>query len=92
MARLRRPAPPKVRDEAVPDHLARCVVEDWVAPDEIPPHLPTTVNSRAPGADYIADARLILAWRRHHRALVAWLAEHLTAERPPYSRPTWRSQ
>jgi hypothetical protein len=35
---------------------------------------------------------LIVAGRRHRAALRAWLAEHPTAERPPYGRPTWRTR
>lgn len=74
MARRRPAAVPST--EPVPDHLARFVEEDWVAPGEVPPHLPTTVNGGPPTADYIAEEREILAWGRWRRAKRRWLAEH----------------
>ena len=58
----------------IPGHLARFTVDEWVAPGEIPPHLPTTVNGQPPTAGYVAEAREILAWGRHRRALRDWHA------------------
>jgi len=84
MARRRRPIRPVPSGEPIPERLARCAVEDWVAPDEVPPHLPTTVNGRPPDAAYIAGTLTFLARSRHRDALTSWLVARPGAQRPAY--------
>ncbi len=76
MAKRRTVEPAPVETPELPERLRRCIVENWVSPAGVPPHMTTIVNGRPPTADYVFDALLIRAYGLYRRSLNAWCQEH----------------
>lgn len=95
MARRRRSVLPVAGAVPPPELAERCVVEDWITPEElarlrVPVSVPTWQRS---DPDWRALA-MLLAWRRWRKARRSWLAEHggpheREAELIPLRRPAF---